>query len=206
MVFSSLGGLRSCATRGAEFSEGNIDITNDETRGLLDEALLSPVHSSEMNSPVRAPTQTWVDIVRKHQGTRIKNKPLPKQSSNAEGNKQETIEHPPKQSSNAEVNKWETIETTVVFDNGNKETVLDSNVPPTQEFRDVDESCTERCWDCIEGIIFRIFCCNKSFKTAEVYKNMSDVFNKVDHVASRVFPFTFLIINIAYWALYIYIL
>lgn len=187
MIFSSLGGLRSCATHGADFAE-KADILNDEMTGLLDEDLLSPIHSSEMNSPVRGPTQTWVDIVRKHQGNKNK------------------IKLPPKQSSNAEVNKWETIETTVVYDNGNKETVVDSNVPSNHKFTDVDESCTERCWDCFESMMFRIFCCNKSFKTAGAYKNMSDVFNKVDHVASRVFPFTFLIINIAYWALYIYIL
>ena len=188
MILSGLGGLRSFASHGVDFPDENVDITIAETRGLLDENLLSPVHSSELNSPVRAPTQKWVNIVRKHQGTTNKIKPPINQLSVDEGN------------------KWETIETAVVYDNGSKQTVLDSNIPPTHEFTDVNESCTEKCWDCIESMIFRIFCCNKSFKTAEVYKNMSDVFNKVDHIASRVFPFTFLVINIAYWALYIYIL
>ena len=173
LIFSSLGGLRSCATQGTNVP---VDITNDEMRGLLDENLLSPVHSSEMNSPLSGdPNQTWMDVVRKHHDKKFK-KPLQKQQTIVDGG------------------NWETIETTVLNDNG------------TIEHTDIEESCTERCWDCIEGMIFRILCCNKSFKTAEAYKNMSDVFTKVDHVASRLFPFTFMIINIAYWALYIYIL
>ena len=64
MIFASLGGLRSCAARGSEFPEGNTLVTNDEMRGLLDENLLSPIHSSELNSPTNAgPSQTWLDCL-----------------------------------------------------------------------------------------------------------------------------------------------
>merc|ERR1719150_661580 len=101
-----------------------------------------------MNSPSSGdPTQTWMDVARKHHDIKFK-KPLPKQKSIVGGN------------------DWETIETTVLNDNGNTETILDSKIPSVHELTDAEESCTERCWDCIESMIFRILCCNKSFKTA----------------------------------------
>ena len=103
-------------------------------------------------------------------------------------------------------NQWETIETTIEYDNRRRKTILPTNVPPN-EVTKTDESCTERCWECIENMFLKICSPKKSsFDTAEKYKNMSKLFLKADHVASRIFPLTFLIINVAYWVSYLYIL
>ena len=108
MIFSSLGGLRSTAVTGSNFPGGKTIVTNDEMRGLLDENLLSPIHSSELNSPTTGgPSQTWLEVARKHHKQKFK-------ESVASG----------KTLSQAEDNKWETIETQVVYDNGSKETIL----------------------------------------------------------------------------------
>ena len=73
MIFSSLGGLRSTAVHGSNFPGGKTIVTNDEMRGLLDENLLSPIHSSELNSPTTgAPSQTWLEVARKHHKQKFK--------------------------------------------------------------------------------------------------------------------------------------
>lgn len=191
MIFASLGGLRSCAARGSEFPEGKTLVTNDEMRGLLDENLLSPIHSSELNSPTNAgPSQTWLEVARKHHKQKFKETTISRKST-----------------THIEENKWETIETEVVYDNGSKETILAAD-NDMNNFTVDDDTCREKCWECLEETILKLFCCNfsKTFRSAEVYKNMGDFFNKVDHIASRVFPLTFMVINIAYWTLYMYIL
>ena len=191
MIFSSLGGLRSTAVHGSNFPGGKTVVTNDEMRGLLDENLLSPIHSSELNSPITGgPSQTWLEVARKHHKQKFKVAAVSNKSANQ-----------------VEDNKWETIETQVVYDNGSKETILASD-DAMNNFNVDDDTCREKCWECLEETILKLFCCNfsKSFRSAEVYKNMGDFFNKVDHIASRVFPLTFMVINIAYWTLYIYIL
>ena len=111
----------------------------------------------------------------------------------------------PKQPMNYTSNPWETIETTVVYDNGSKETVPETTIPSI-EIVPNDESCSEKCWDCIESVFLRLFCSRKSLKTGTIYQNTAKVFFNVDRVASRAFPLTFLIINVVYWVTYIYIL
>ena len=181
MFFSGFGGLqKSFAFAGIQGCEEEFEKIDLEAKELLGENLLSPTNSSELNSPIRAPS----------------NQQPPNQ-------KFDIVQST--QSPNSRSNKWETIETTVVYDNGSKETILTSNLAST-DVRTNQESCSERCWECIENIILTMFCAKNSLKRAEIYKNMSTVFAKVDHVASRVFPLTFLIINVAYWASYIYIL
>ena len=192
MIFASLGGLRSCAVRGSDFPGGKTIVTNDEMRGLLDENLLSPIHTPELNSPTTdGPSQTWLEVARKHHKQKFKNDAAALRKSANQG----------------EENKWETIETEVVYDNGSKETILaaDNGV---NNFSVDNDTCKEKCWECLEETILKLFCCNfgQSFRSAEVYKNMGDFFNKVDHIASRVFPLTFMVINVAYWTLYMYIL
>ena len=192
MIFASLGGLRSCAAGGTDFPGGKTMVGNDEMRGLLDENFLSPIHSPEHNTPTNAgPSQTWLDVARKHHKQKLKETAAPR-----------------KLESQVEESKWETIETQVVYDNGSKETILAPDNDENKFAVDGDDSCTEKLWDCLEESLLKLFCCNfsKSFRSAEVYKNMGDFFNKVDHIASRVFPLTFMIINVAYWTLYIYIL
>ena len=186
MVFSSLGGLKSCAVGGGRIESEEV---HEEVRALLDDNLLSPTHSSGQNSPLTGPPQTLFDAARKQHNIKQPKRTIKKGQLSSEKEK----------------NKWETIETTVTYDNGSKETILGPNVEEIETFND-DESCPERCWECIETMVFRLFCCNASFKTAEVYRNMQNVFTRVDHIASRVFPMTFMIMNITYWALYIYIL
>ena len=180
MLFTGLGGLRPTTFDGTECPEGKTETMDDEVFEGLDENLLSPINSSQLNSPLLSSS--------------IQQPPNQKFSIAQS-----------KQPSNIAENKWETIETTVVYDNGSKETILTSKVASIEVFTN-DESCSDRCWECIENMFLRMICCRTSIKTAEIYKNMSNVFLKVDHVASRVFPLTFLIINIAYWSSYLYIM
>ena len=49
MVFSSLGGLKSCAVGGGRIESEEV---HEEVRALLDDNLLSPTHSSGQNSPL----------------------------------------------------------------------------------------------------------------------------------------------------------
>ena len=185
MVMGSFGGLRSCAIPCADLAVEKPENIEDVLRFPLDENLLSPDNSSAENTPVKGPPQTLFETALNYHNKKLNNAA-------------------PNQLANDDEKAWETVETTVTYGHGSKQTILASNVTINAVTGDV--SCAERCWECFEHMMFRIICCNPSFRTDQSYRNMSNVFTKVDHVASRVFPLTFMIINVAYWALYIYIL
>ena len=186
MLWRELGkGVCSGAFRSIGFPKEEVEAIDHEAGELLDEALLSPTHSSEPNSPLRN-----TSAPQPHLGYEVSAAAATTKSS---------------QPTNIASNPWETIETTVVYDNGSKETILAPTIPPVEVIAN-DESCSEKCWDCIEHVFLKLVCSRSSLQTAEMYKNMSKVFFKVDRIAGRVFPLTFLIINITYWTLYMYIL
>ena len=107
MFFSGFGGLqKSFAFAGIQGCEEEFEKIDLEAKELLGENLLSPTNSSELNSPIRAPS----------------NQQPPDQKFDIVQSTQ-----PPTSRSN----KWETIETTVVYDNGSKETILTSNLAST---------------------------------------------------------------------------
>ena len=101
-------------------------------------------------------------------------------------------------------NEWETIETTVVYNNGSRESFASVQQHHMNSIEIItDDGCFDQFWDYVESILNRF---RWSIKTAEVYRNSSSVFNKVDKYAGRLFPLTFLLLNFIYWSSYMYIL
>lgn len=107
-------------------------------------------------------------------------------------------------------NEWETIETRVYYNNG-RESVSSSlhhHHHPSQHLNSIeivnsDDSCCDQIWECFESILHKL---RPTIKTAEVYRDTNAVFNRVDKLAGRLFPLTFLLLNFVYWSSYIYIL
>ena len=64
----------------------------------------------------------------------------------------------------------------------------------------------DRCWDCFEAIVSCISCTKGPVRSMEIYRNTTTVFFKVDLIARIIFPIVFLLLNIAYWTTYIYVL
>ena len=64
----------------------------------------------------------------------------------------------------------------------------------------------ERCFDCMEALISFICQRGNGVRSMEVYKNSTQVFFHVDKIARKVFPATFMLLNLAYWTIYVYIL
>ena len=108
---------------------------------------------------------------------------------------------------NDEDDEWETIETTVVYDSGMKESFLEPDFECLEEPKHQNEpTFTEKFWECIVNMFLKICCCTTSIEPNELTNYLSYVLDNVDHVSSRMFPASFLLINIIYWGIYVYVI
>ena len=76
----------------------------------------------------------------------------------------------------------------------------------TDEVVDIKATCADRCMDCFEAIISCLSCSKGPVRGMEIYRNTNSVFLKVDSYARKIFPFTFLFLNLVYWTFYVYII
>ena len=99
------------------------------------------------------------------------------------------------------------IETTVIYDSGVKESFLEPDFDRLEEPKHQnDPTFTEKFWECIVNMFLKICCCTTSIEPNELTNYLSYVLDNVDHVSSRMFPASFLLINIIYWGIYVYII
>ena len=100
---------------------------------------------------------------------------------------------------------WDTIETTIIYGNGTKQHFIDEHFSPQRKDSKKDISIENR-WSTILKAILKI-CSSKPSKDREdLTGNLAILYDNIDHISSRAFPITFLIINIMYWVFYVYIL
>ena len=100
---------------------------------------------------------------------------------------------------------WDTIETTIIYGNGMKHHFIDENFSPKRKDNKKDIS-TENRWSTMIKAILKICSLKPSKDREELSGNLAILFDNIDHISSRAFPITFLIINIMYWVFYVYIL
>ena len=212
LLMSGFGNVCSSAFQGV-VPEADVQGADepDEEDELLNDDVLSPTNSSQCNSPIlhshAAPTNN--PEIQSSFPTRENPTAPPIQPGTIGGTVMGST-------NDGNDHEWETVETVVLYNDkhGSKEMIVtaadntqdDWICTTVDDIISTDEKCLERCWVCVENIFLRLICSKRAFKTADGFRNMHNFFTKVDHVASRMFPLTFLIINIAYWASYIYIL
>ena len=191
MSRDSIRGLRSCVFPGIDMPgrrTETIDDGDEEIYEYLEEKLLSPNTLSDVHLPLLGPSMHNEKFITR----KINNEKLAIVQASVPSNDKNEDE-------------WETIEATVVYDNGVKETFLEPDfalmTKPKNEL-----SFFEQCSECIVNMSIRLCCSNSTYETSEISRKLSVVVNNVDHVSSRIFPATFLIINIIYWIMYVYIL
>ena len=81
--------------------------------------------------------------------------------------------------------------------------------PETIALSDIVEihmSCSDRVWDCMEHLVYKMNCSKKPIRNMEFFKNSSAVFCHVDACARFLFPLSFVLFNCVYWTIYMYIL
>ena len=100
---------------------------------------------------------------------------------------------------------WDTIETTIIYGNGMKHHFIDDHYSPQGKNNKKDIS-TENRWSVMIKAILKICSSKPSKDREELSGNLAILFDNIDHISSRAFPITFLIINIMYWVFYVYIL
>ena len=185
-------GLRSCVFPAIDMPGRRTETIDDEDEDIyeyLEEKLLSPKALCELDLPLLGPSVPNEKFVM----SKIPNERL--------AIVQSTI---PSKDDNDE---WETIETTVVYDSGIKETFLEPDFDCFKEPKNQnDPTFTEKFWECIINIFLRLCCSASSIETNELTEYMSYILDNVDHVSSRMFPSAFILINIIYWGMYVYIL
>jgi hypothetical protein len=185
-------GLRSCVFPGIDMPgrrTETIDDDDEEIYEYLEEKLLSPTTLSELHLPLLGlsvvPNEKFITSKIPKEKLAIVQASVPCDADNGE--------------------EWETIETTVVYDNGDKESFLEPDFSLTRQPKS-DLTFFEKCWEYIVNMSIRLCCPNSTSETSEISRKMSVVVNNVDHVSSRLFPATFLAINIIYWIMYVYVL
>ena len=185
-------GLRSCVFPGIDMPGRRTETIDDEDEDIyeyLEEKLLSPKALCDLDLPLLVPSVPKNKFIM----SKIPNERLAIVQSSIPCNDED--------------DEWETIETTVVYDSGVKESFLEPDFDYLEEPKHQNEpTFTEKFWECIVNMFLKICCCTTSIEPNELTNYLSYVLDNVDHVSSRMFPASFLLINIIYWGIYVYII
>ena len=190
MLRSSIRGLRSCVFPGIDMPGRRTETIDDDDEDIyeyLEEKLLSPKTLSELHLTLLDPNT----LNKKFIMSKIPNEKL--------AIVQATLP------CNDETDEWDTIETTVVYDNGVKESFLNPDFDAIEECQN-ELTLLEKYWEYFTNMFLRLCCSKSSSELKDISKKLSFVIDNVDHVASRLFPITFVLINVVYWVVYIYVL
>ena len=190
MLRNNIRGLRSCVFPGIDMPGRRTETIDDDEEDIyeyLEEKLLSPKTLSELHFPPLDQNTLNEKFIM----SKIPNEKL--------AIVQTTLP------CNDETDEWDTIETTVVYDNGVKESFLNPDFDAMEECQN-DLTLLEKYWEYFANIFLRLCCSKSSSELKEISEKLSFVIDNVDRVSSRLFPITFLLINIVYWVVYIYVL